>query len=175
MCPGEMWGKSNKYWDYEVKSMKQNIWIRSFVGALLGVGITNGIAIVISLILGDGTYYAVMPQLVQDFGSELTAVVVQTGVSLLYGAAWGGASLIWEREDWSITRQTVTHLVICSLATFPVAYLMRWMGRDVMGVLSYFGIFLLAYGTVWLCQYFITKKRIEKINLRMQQHRGGVE
>lgn len=153
----------------------KKVWVRSLLGAFAGVSISTIVAIVVSWILGDGNYYAVHPQLTQDMGSELAAVMAQTGVSLLYGAVWGGASVIWEREDWGITRQTVTHLVLCSLATFPAAYLMRWMGRDVLGVVSYFAIFLAIYAVVWLSQYLLTKKRIEEMNLRLQQRCGEVE
>lgn len=153
----------------------KKIWVRSLLGAFSGVGISTIIAIVVSWILGDGNYYAVHPQLLQDMGSELAAVVAQTGTSLLYGAIWGGASVIWEREDWGITRQTVTHLVLCSLATFPAAYLMRWMGRDVVGGLAYFGIFLAIYGAVWVSQFLAVKKRVADINLHLQQRRDHAE
>lgn len=155
--------------------MKKNVWIRCILGAFGGISVSTVIAIVVSAMIGDGNYYAVHPQLIQDTGSELAAVMLQTGVSVLYGAAWGGASLIWEKEDWSITRQTVTHLVICSLATFPVAYLMRWMGQDVMGVVSYFAIFLAIYGVVWLSQFIAARKRVADMNLHLQQRRSNGE
>lgn len=155
--------------------MKRMAWVRCLLGACLGISISTVIAIVVSAMLGDGTYYAVHPQLIQDMGSELAAVVLQTGVSVLYGAAWGGASLIWEREDWSLTRQTLTHLVICSLATFPVAYLMRWMDRNVMGILGYFGIFLMIYGVVWMFLYLGTKRRVEKLNQGVQRRWNSAE
>lgn len=155
--------------------MKRNVWNRCVLGAFLGLGITTGIAIAISLIIGDGTYYAVMPQLVQDFGSELNAVLVQTMVSLMYGAIWGGASFVWEMENWSITRQTVTHLLIVSLSTLPVAYLMRWMDRNVLGILGYFGIFLMIYGVVWIFLYLGTKRRVEKLNQGVQRRWNSAE
>lgn len=155
--------------------MKRMVWIRCLLGAGLGISISTVIAIVVSAMLGDGNYYAVHPQLIQDAGSELTAVVLQTVVSVLYGAAWGGASVIWEREDWGLTRQTLTHLVICSLATFPVAYLMRWMDRNVMGILGYFGIFLMIYGVVWMFLYLGTKRRVEKLNQGVQRRWNSAE
>ena len=155
--------------------MKRMVWIRCLLGAGLGISISTVIAIVVSAMLGDGNYYAVHPQLIQDAGSELTAVVLQTVVSVLYGAAWGGASVIWEREDWGLTRQTLTHLVICSLATFPVAYLVRWMDRNVMGVVSYFAIFLAVYAGVWVFQFSRMKRRIACINRCMQQWGSGAE
>lgn len=155
--------------------MKLKVWNRCVLGAFFGLGITTGIAISISLIIGDGTYYAVMPQLAQDFGSELNAVLVQAVVSLLYGAVWGGVSLVWEIENWGITRQTVTHLLIVSLSTLPVAYLMRWMDRNVLGILGYFGIFLMIYGVVWVCLYLGTKRRVEKLNQGVRRQWGSVE
>lgn len=155
--------------------MKRMVWIRCLLGAGLGISISTVIAIVVSAMLGDGNYYAVHPQLIQDAGSELTAVVLQTVVSVLYGAAWGGASVIWEREDWGLTRQTVTHLLIVSLSTLPVAYLMRWMDRNVLGILGYFGIFLMIYGVVWMFLYLGTKRRVEKLNQGVQRRWNSAE
>ena len=85
------------------------------------------ITICISLCMGDGNYYPVVPTLAAACGSELNAVALQALCSMLYGAAWSGASLIWDQEHWSMLRQTVTHLAICSTATLPTAYLMHWM------------------------------------------------
>ena len=64
---------------------------------------------------------------------EINAVVAQMIASLLYGAVWAGASVIWEMDDWSLLRQTVTHLLAGSIATFPVAYLMYWMKHSIAG------------------------------------------
>lgn len=38
-------------------------------------------------------------------GNEINAVVAQMVASLLYGAVWAGASVIWEMDDWSLLRQ----------------------------------------------------------------------
>ena len=66
---------------------------------------------------------------------KINAVVAQMIASLLYGAVWAGASVIWEMDDWSLLRQTVTHLLAGSIATFPVAYLMYWMKHSIAGSL----------------------------------------
>lgn len=149
--------------------MKKNVLIRCLCGAPLGLAISTAIAVIISLCIGDGQFYAVAPQLAADCGSELNAVIAQALCSLLYGAAWAGASVIWQNERWSLLKQSVIHLVICSLATFPIAYFMRWMEPNAAGILSYFAIFLAVYAAVWLGQYIAIKRRVALLNDKMRE------
>ena len=149
--------------------MKKKIILRTLLGAPIGVTISYFITVLISLTAGDGNYYPVVPELIDDCGGEMNAVLLQTVFSLLYGAVWGGASVIWEMENWSLLRMTVTHLAICSIITFPVAYLMRWMPHNMAGILLYFGIFLAIYLFVWVSQFHIMRKQIEQINHKMQE------
>ena len=125
--------------------MKKKLLLLCGVGAALGVTLSLLITILISLTVGDGRFYAVVPELVADCGGELNAVILQTALSMLYGAAWAGAALIWKQEQWSLARQTVTHLLVCSLATFPVAWLCRWMRHDAAGAALYYGIFFFLF------------------------------
>lgn len=150
-----------------MSDMKKKIVVRAFIGAPMGLAISTAISIAISLVIGDGQFYAVVPELMTSCGTEINAVLLQAVCSLLYGAAWGGASVIWEMDDWSILRQTATHFVICSLATFPMAYFMRWMGHDVLGISAYFAIFLAVYCVIWLSQYAVMKKRVQQMNSKI--------
>ena len=108
------------------KAIGEILVIRCLTGALIGVAASTLITVFISAIIGDGNYYPVSPDLVSACGSELKAIILQTLFDLLYGAAFGGAGLIWTL-DWSLLKQTLVHLVICSGATFPIAWLMHWM------------------------------------------------
>lgn len=150
--------------------MKKKVIVRCLIGAPLGLALSTLITIAISLTVGDGRFYAVVPELIADCGTEINAVLLQTICSLLYGAAWAGASTIWETDHWSILRQTITHLIICSLCTFPIAYFMRWMDHSVFGFLSYFGIFFMIYVIIWISQYMAIKKRIRQINSEVQKN-----
>ncbi len=152
--------------------MKKTV-VRCLVGAPIGLTVSTIIAIVISLALGDGRFYAVSPELIGDCGTELNAVLLQTLLSLLYGAAWAGASAIWEIEDWSLLRQTVTHLVVCSAMTFPVAYFLKWMDHSIAGVMLYFGLFFGIYLAIWCLQYHAIKKRIRQMNEKVREKNGN--
>jgi hypothetical protein len=149
--------------------MLKKVLLRCLFGAPIGLAIGTVITIIISLTVGDGVYYAVVPELIADCGSEINAVVFQSVLSLIYGAAWAGASVIWENERWSILKQTVIHLIICSAATFPIAYFARWMPHNANGVLLYFGIFVVIYIVIWLSQYSSMKKKVQQINERLNK------
>lgn len=141
---------------------------RVLIGAPIGLAISTVITIIISLFRNDGLYHAVVPELVNDLGTEMNAVLVQALLSMLYGAAYAGASVIWEL-DWSLLRQTLTHLCICSLATFPTAYFMHWMEHSVKGACIYFGIFFAIYLIIWLSMYSKMKRRVAIINRKVEQ------
>ncbi|MBO5166500.1 MAG: DUF3021 domain-containing protein [Lachnospiraceae bacterium] len=148
--------------------MKKELLKRCFAGAPIGFTICVGITIVISLIVGDGTYYPVVPELTKICGNEMNAVLVQAIVGLLYGAMFGGTSLIWEMEHWSLLRQTITHLVIVSVTTLPIAYLMHWMAHSILGVLAYMGTFFVIYVIIWVSIYLSIRSKLNKINTKVQ-------
>ncbi|MEA4870367.1 MAG: DUF3021 domain-containing protein [Christensenella sp.] len=149
--------------------MKKEVLKRCLLGAPLGLAISSVITIAISLTVGDGRYYAVVPSLINDMGSEINAVILQAVLSMIYGAAWAGVSVVWDAEGWSLLRMTVVHLVITSLATLPIAYIARWMPHTVGGILLYFGIFFAVYLAIWLSQYSAMKKRVKEMNEKIQK------
>lgn len=149
--------------------MKKELLKRMLLGAPLGLAISTLITIAISLTVGDGQYYAVVPSLARDMGSEINAVMLQAGLSMIYGAAWAGASVIWDAERWSLLKMTLVHLIVTSLATFPIAYFARWMPHSTTGILIYIGIFVGIYLAIWFSQYTAMKKRIQAMNEKLQQ------
>lgn len=150
-----------------MSAVKKTILRRCLLGAPIGVAISMIVTIIISFAVGDGRYYATVPELVADCGGELRAVALQTACSMLYGAVWAGASAIWDAEGWSLLKMTLIHLAVCSAATFPFAYCMRWMAHSLPGILRYFGTFLAIYAAIWLSQYASMRRKIEAINRRM--------
>ncbi len=139
---------------------------RGLIGAPIGLAISTVIAILDSWYIGDGKFYAVVPELAADLGSEIGAVTIQMLCSLLYGAAFAGASVIWD-TDWSLTKMTAIHFLICSAATFPIAYLLRWMEHSAGGVLIYFGQFLAIYIAIWIASYVRLKRSINALNKKV--------
>ena len=155
--------------------MKKKIIAACALGAFVGLSISYLITIMISVCVGDGTFYAVVPELIDDCGGELNAVLIQAACSLLYGAAWAGAGFIWQAEGWSLLKMTAVHFAVCSTATLPIAYFMRWMQHSLGGVATYFAIFAAIYALVWLVQYLVTGRRLRRINERMDELKDDEE
>lgn len=152
--------------------MNKPLWkkagLRALIGAPVGMAISTVITILDSWFIGDGKFYAVVPELTADLGSEIGAVTIQALCSMLFGAAFAGASVIWD-QDWSLTKMTVIHFLICSAATFPIAFLLRWMDHTAGGVLKYFGQFLAIYAAIWIVQYVRMKRNVSALNKKVKQ------
>lgn len=140
---------------------------RCAVGAVFGVTLSQLIAIIISLCIADGNFYAVVPSLTERMNSEVSAAIVQTVCSFLYGAVFGGMSMVWELDNWSILKQTVVHFSVVSVVTMPIAYVTEWMQHSILGAIIYFAIFGVSYVFIWLSQYIAIKKRIDEMNKKV--------
>ena len=156
MSQEDMYQKLKKDWVYKM-SIKKQLLIRGLIGAAVGFFICYFITIITSVIIGNGEFYPVVPQAIELFGTELNAVIAQTIISMIYGAILGGTSVIWTIDRWSLIKQTITHLLIYSTATFPVAYFLYWMPHNVISILIYYSVFITIYFFIWLISYTKTK------------------
>ena len=148
-------------------NLKKQFILRFLVGMPIGLLICYFITLFISIGIGDGNFYPVPTELTNLCKSQLNAVIVQTIAGMIYGGMWGGASVIWEVDSWSLTRQTVTHLIVISVISFPIAYVMRWMPHNIYGILIYCAIFLLfilVFGSEHIAK---SKAQIKQINSKI--------
>lgn len=148
--------------------MKKGMVLRVLLGAMAGVFVSMFITVIISYTVGDGSFYPVVPELSKDFGNELNAVTVQMILSLLYGAVWGVASVIWENRTWSLLKQTLVNFSLTTVATIIVAFTLRWMDRTIGGFLMYIAIFVIVYFAIWTSMYFVNKKKFKEINKKIK-------
>ena len=137
---------------------------RAALGFPLGISIGYIATIIVSFILATGEYHPCVPALAAQFESEFIAVVFQTLLYGILGAAFAGASVIWEAESWSIAKQTGIYFLTISLVMLPIAYFARWMEHSLVGFLLYFGVFIAIFVIVWVAQYFIWRSKIKHIN-----------
>lgn len=142
---------------------------RAVLGAPLGITIGYVITIMISLGIGDGRYYAYVPQLAESLGGgELSAVIVQAALCAILGAVSAGSSVIWEMENWSLLKQSLIFFVLLSAVMMPVAYFAQWMEHSLSGFLGYFAIFTVIFIFVWLIRYFFWKSKVKALNNDMK-------
>lgn len=145
-------------------NIKKEIMIRSLIGSMGGIVISQFILIGIALVIGDGTFYSCVPNLIEAVGTETGAVILQTVLSAVLGAVCGGASVIWELDHWSLVKQTLLYFTLLAGAMLPVAYMTHWMEHSIKGILTYVGIFLGIFLLIWIVKYMIWKVKIDKLN-----------
>ena len=137
---------------------------RGLHGIPQGIAIGYVIAIIVSLVNGDGAFHVVESRLVEQLNSEISAVVIQMVLLAVIGGVFAAASVIWEMDEWNILKQTGIYFCILSVTLLPCAYLLHWMERSVGGFIIYIGIFVVLFLVIWVVQYLFWKNRIEKIN-----------
>lgn len=137
---------------------------RALIGAPFGVLLTKVLAIVISIGIGDGIYYPIVPEMAQCFGNELNAVIIQTLVTALMGAAFCASSVIWNSDRLGLLMQTIIHFVIICGVYVAVAYVCFWMEHNVWSVAGYVIMFAAIYAVIWIVQYVGIKRKINKMN-----------
>ena len=119
---------------------------------------------IISICIGDGFFHPVNPELVNKMGSELNAILIQTGLSGIMGTGFAMASVIWEIDSWSLAKQSGIYFAIACVIMFPISYFANWMPHSTGGILSYVGIFVAIFLAAWAAQYSVWKRKIKKMN-----------
>ena len=150
--------------------MKKELLFRMFIGFLGGIVLSYIITIGISVGIGEGEFYPCVPSLVERFGNEVTAVVIQTVLSALLGMGFAGCSIIWEMDEWSLLKQTGIYFGIVSILMMTVAYICDWMENSLKGALTYFAVFFVIFVVIWIVRYMVWKVRISKISAGIQKN-----
>ena len=148
--------------------MKKQLIKRGLLGFPLGISIGYVITVIVSAVVADGSFYPVTPELMAAVGNELNAVILQTVLCGIMGSGFAMASVIWEIDSWSLVKQSGIYFAIACAVMLPIAYIANWMQHSVSGVLSYIGIFIAIFVFVWLAQYFAWKRKIKKMNDKVQ-------
>ena len=150
--------------------MKRNIIKRGLLGFPIGIAIGFVIPVIISACVGDGSFYPVTQELIEKMGTELNAVVLQTVLCGVMGTGYAMASVIWDIDSWSLAKQSGVYFLVASIVMFPIAYVTHWMTHDVVGILSYAGIFVAIFVFAWLTQYLVWKDKVKKMNDGIQSN-----
>jgi len=86
--------------------MKKKMIQRGLLGFPLGIAIGFVITVIISMCIGDGSFYPVTPELIDTMKNELNAVILQTILCGILGTGFAMASVIWEIDSWSLAKQS---------------------------------------------------------------------
>jgi hypothetical protein len=129
------------------------------------------ITVFLSFVFLDGQYNPVSPTLSAVFENEIYAVLLQTALLALLGFIYGAAMLIWDIDEWNYIKQTGVFFLICSIAVLLIGYFLQWMPRNLVGALTFYGIYIVGFFIIWIINFFIWKAKIRKIDDELKRHK----
>ena len=141
---------------------------RALLGFPLGIAIGYTISIIFSLAFANGYYGAVHPELIEAFGNEINAVIVQSILWGLIGFIFSGSSVIWEKENWSLLKQTTIVFFVYLLPTMVVGYILKWFTFNMLQVIIFISIFIFIFFVIWILIYLKTKKDVQEFNKKIK-------
>ena len=126
------------------------------VGFLAGAAIGNLIALF--------TVDLYSPELLNRVGgSPAAAIVIQTVLSGLIGAAGFGGVLLYE-TDLPLAAATITHFLLIEVVFLPSALFLGWLEFKLLPIAVMMLIRLAAFFIVWLIMYFRYKRLAKELN-----------
>ncbi|GAA0182322.1 DUF3021 domain-containing protein [Clostridium sediminicola] len=123
---------------------------RGLFGITIGVTINQVFCVIFSL-----------AGLITEVPSEI--VISQFIIAALTGFYLAGVSVIFDVEEWSLLRQTITHF-IAMLPYLPVAVYAGWMPRNTIGIISFIIVYILIYFIIWISFKKYWEKRTKELN-----------
>ena len=141
---------------------------RALLGFPLGIAIGYTISIIFSLAFANGYYGAVHPELIEAFGNEINAVIVQSILWGLIGFIFSGSSVIWEKENWSLLKQTTIVFFVYLLPMMVVGYILKWFTFNMLQVIIFISIFIFIFFVTWILIYLKTKKDVQEFNKKLK-------
>lgn len=149
--------------------MVKKFFQRGTIGFLMGVFITVLIPVLISFTIGDGKYYPIVPAFTEQCGNEINAAAIQYLLGGILGFMCAASSIIFNIEKFGILKQSFIHFLCISISMLPIAYICHWMEHSLLGILSYYIIFISIYFVIFISQYMFWKSKIKKMNEKLSK------
>ncbi len=154
----------------------KQIFLRFIIG--FACGILQGAMVMFFISIGvngiKGEYIPVLPSTVRLFCSENLAVIMQTVLTGLLGAAYAMASFVYENPKWSFLKQSLMQFLI----TFPcilVVAAVCWVPVEKVGYISLAGSVFAGYIINFIIQLNVAKSNVKAINDKMEEYVKSLE
>lgn len=107
--------------------------------------------------------------LVSWVGSYAGALVAQTLISGLYGAAGVCGMLLYQIDRWSLAHATIMHYLIVAALYIPMALILGWVERPV-DLLIGEGFQAIAFFLIWLIMRLRYKAQVNRLNCLLEKN-----
>ncbi len=153
--------------------MKYHILGRFWIGVGIGSIIGQVITLIVSYAVGGGSYFPVMPQLLEYFNREVDAVLVQLLLFSFIGVVFAEAGILFQSERFVFPVKCLLHFLVTAVFYLPflwLCYLNYETRRQIL--LLVLANVLVTYLVTWLISYFAIRAEVKEINRRITRLRN---
>ena len=125
--------------------------------------ILGAIGMILGIFIGAGFWYLMSGE-VPGTSTGLSAMMLHLLLSGVLGMVANGSSVIYEIEEWSIIRATITHFIIAMGVFYVIAFTLRWFSPADPACWIMSAIMVIVYFTIWMVQSLIFKHKVKRMN-----------
>lgn len=138
-------------------------------------GIPSGILIglITSLIFswqaGYGIFYPGPPAFMSLFNNEVEALTAAIVLWSIVGSMFSISSMIFEKNEWSILKQTFLHFLCTYTGLLALNIFLNWFDYTLENVAEFTLTFFIIYAIVWSVSMIRVKRSLDEINQRLEK------
>lgn len=115
-----------------------------------------------------GAFIGQMFFVVSAFNNEVITVasefiLKQFTVASLVGFYCAGVSVVYDIEEWSFLKQTVSHFIIMTIPYFILANFAGWIPKHPLGLSAFIAAYITLYLIIWFSFKRYWKKKAEEM------------
>ncbi|PFK47949.1 permease [Bacillus cereus] len=95
---------------------------------------------------------------------EAETLLFHLGIANIVGIIFSFASLVFEREEWNMLKQTIIHFIILLGTLLPIAIWVGWVPAQIGPIFIFIGSFILIYFIIWCIMAMYWKNKIKELN-----------
>ena len=135
-----------------MRSVWKKVPLLSAIGFVMGLLVASGF-----MVLGGS-----------DFQTFTKDVLLYFTLSGLYGAFSMGLTVVYEIEEWGVTRTTLTHFSGVLAGFLILGFTQRWFSLNEPSFYIMIAAFILVYFVIWLVQYLKYRQRVKQLNQELK-------
>lgn len=125
---------------------------------------------IVIVLLGVEGFSAMTPEYLAMFPSETLAFGAAVLSHGLIGAAFAGATCIYEKAEIGFIWQNIIYFIVTGMVWIPVVCFVWQLYRYPAAFFCTIGGFVLTYVIMSVVGYNITKKEVDEINVRLAEN-----
>ena len=136
--------------------------------------ILGAIGMILGIFIGAGFWYLMSGE-APETSTSLNAMMLHLLLSGVLGMVANGSSVIYEIEEWSIVRATITHFIIAMGAFYVIAFTLGWFSPADPACWIMSVILVFVYFMIWMVHSLIFKYKVKRMNEELRKWKSRRE